>query len=129
MVLGNRFLVQSPASVVILAPQLLSGECFSCILLLSLSVPALQKQLPTFCGFSLPQFTFLHQVPAKFCGTSYAEHYVNLQVNFLCSKWFGADLAAFQGQDKLRISMLLCHLDPFHSPNQFKNFFLLTVDF
>ncbi|XP_044894074.1 olfactory receptor 4S1 [Felis catus] len=29
-----------------------------------------------------------------------------------CARWFGVDLAAFQGQEKQKTSMLLCHLGP-----------------
>ena len=36
-----------------------------------------QKQLSTLCGFSLPQFTSPHRVPAEFCGSSYADSCVH----------------------------------------------------
>ena len=60
-----------------------------------------QKQLPTLLGSSLPEF----------CGSSYANCRVDPQINFLgVQKRFGAEVAGFQGRDKLRVSVLLRHL-------------------
>ena len=89
------------------------GSVFPVLSLLSPSCLQKQKQLSTLCNFCLPQFTSLHSVPAKFCDLSYSDYCVNPQINFLgVQKWFGADLAAFQGRDKLRVSMQLCILTP-----------------
>ena len=79
---GNRFLVQSSASVFTLSFPF-SPTTFRGVLFLhdphalhsppfSFSVLSLQKQLPTPCGLSLPQFTSPHCVPAEFCSSSYA---------------------------------------------------------
>ena len=64
-------------------------KCFSCAHSMCraphtpFSVLSLQKRLSTLCGFSLPQCTSLHHIPAEFCGSSYAENWVHPQIDFL----------------------------------------------
>lgn len=50
---------------------------------LPFSVLSTQNELPILCGFSLPQFTFPHHVPAVFCGSSCADCCVNSRISFL----------------------------------------------
>ena len=89
VVLGDRFLVQFPVSVftLSLSLQLLSGECFSCTLLMCRTLPLSFSFLCK--NSSLPSVAFLflsspvHTVPAEFSGSSYADCCVNPQINFL----------------------------------------------
>lgn len=94
MVLGNRFLVQSPASAFTLSLSFSPTTTFRGVLFLhdpklshsphcSFSALSPQKQLLTFHSFSLPQFTSPHWELAEFCGSSYADCCVNPQINFL----------------------------------------------
>ena len=65
------------------SPAAFGVWCFSRTLLPSLSSLCKQKQFPALCGFCLPQFTSLHQVPAEFCGSGCADCCVNPQISFL----------------------------------------------
>ena len=93
MVLGNSFPVQSLLSVFTLSFSFSTATLRGVLFLhdpnvlhsppFSFSVLSPQKQLPTLCSFSLPQFTSPLHVPAAFCGASYADCCVNPQINFL----------------------------------------------
>ena len=105
MVLGNSFLAQALVRffTLSLSPQLLLGAMLflhdpSVLHPPPFSVLSWQKQLPSLCDFSLSKFTSLHHVPTMFCGSHYADFYVNPEINFLSvQNGFCADLTAFQG--------------------------------
>ena len=80
----SPFLIQSIMCVSTLSLQLLWGSsAFPVLSPLSLSSFHKQKQVPTLCDFSLPQFTSSRSIPAKFCGSGYADCCVNPQISFL----------------------------------------------
>ena len=66
---------------------------------------------PQHHGFSLPQFASLNLASATFSPSNWADYFLNPQMNFLCSKWLDVDLAVFEGWDKLRVPLLLHHLN------------------
>ena len=118
IIFGNRFPVHSPMSVFILSLSFSPStfrECFSWVIplchTLPLSLSSLHKNssLPSMAFLSPAYLSAMHTCQILWLKLCRLLCYSSDQFPS-CSKYCGADLAAFQRQDRLSVSMLLCHL-------------------